>query len=146
MSVSRQSEIGFAGQGPSHAADGVFDAALLPRAMGIAEEGLHAELGVELMVEGELGAVIEGDGLAQPIGQRLEPSEELVNGWLGGFARLLGEQEDAGFALMGHQDGLPIGGEEHQIGLPMTGRTAVLGALGSLGDRDAQRSSNERCS
>src|SRR6266851_1815913 len=81
-------EVGFAGQGASHASDGVFDAALLPGAMGIAEEGLHAELGVELMVEGELGAVIEGDGLAQPIGQRLEPSEELLNGWLGGFARL----------------------------------------------------------
>jgi hypothetical protein len=31
--------------------------------MGIAEEGLDAELGFEVVVEGELGAVIEGNGL-----------------------------------------------------------------------------------
>src|SRR5216684_3741428 len=70
-------EVGFAGQGASHAPDGIFDAALLPGAMGIAEEGLHTKLGIELMVEGELGTVIEGDGLAQRVGQELEPGEQL---------------------------------------------------------------------
>src|SRR5439155_16162031 len=73
-------EVGFTGQGTSHAADGVFDAALLPGAMGIAEEGLHTELGVELMVESELGAIVEGDGLAQRVGQELEPGEKLLGG------------------------------------------------------------------
>ncbi len=58
-------EIGFAWQGPAHASDCVLDPALLPGAVGIAEEGLDAEFGFEAVVLGELGAVVEGDGLAQ---------------------------------------------------------------------------------
>jgi len=53
-------EIGLAGDEAPHAADGVFDAALLPGCMGIAEEGRHAE-GVEAVVAGELGAIVEGE-------------------------------------------------------------------------------------
>ena len=105
--------------------------------MGIAEEGLHAELGVELMVEGELGAVIEGDGLAQRAGQGFEPSLQLHGGRLGSLAGLLGEQEEAGLALVGDEDRLAIGGEEHQIGFPMPGRMPVLDLGWPLGDRDA---------
>src|SRR5260370_24105210 len=36
-------EVGFTGQGASHAADRVFDAALLPGAIGIAEGGFRTE-------------------------------------------------------------------------------------------------------
>src|SRR6266700_2207407 len=130
-------EVGFAGQGTSQATDGVLDAALLPGAMGIAEEGLEAELGFELMVEGELGAIVEGDGLAQRVGQGFEPSLQLLGGRLSGFAGLLGEQEDAGLALVGDEDRLAIGGKEHEIGFPMPGRMAVLDLGWPLGDRDA---------
>ena len=56
-------EVGGAGQRAPQAADGVLHAALLPGGMGIAEEGLDAQ-GVEAVVAGELGAVVEGEGLA----------------------------------------------------------------------------------
>ena len=36
---------------------------------GIAKEGLDAELLVELVVEGELGSVVEGDGRSDASGQ-----------------------------------------------------------------------------
>ncbi len=58
-------EVSFAGQVAAHASDGVFDAPLLPRFVGVAEEGGEAEALGELVMLGELGAVIEGDGLAQ---------------------------------------------------------------------------------
>src|SRR5437763_10319280 len=47
-------EVCLAGQGSSHAADGVFDGTLLPGTMGIAEEGSHAELVGEDEVLSEL--------------------------------------------------------------------------------------------
>ncbi len=61
--VAEQSEIGFARQGSSHAADGILHPALLPWCVGVAEEGFDI-VGVEFVVPGELGAVVEGDGLA----------------------------------------------------------------------------------
>ncbi len=94
-------QVGFAGQGASHATDRVFDAALPPGAVGIAEEGVDAELGFELMVEGELGAIVEGDGLAQRVGQGFEPGTQLLGGRLSGFAGLLGEQERRCWAISG---------------------------------------------
>src|SRR6266404_5898041 len=42
----------------AHAANGIFDAALLPRRIGIAEEGLNIDAMEPMM---ELGAVVEGD-------------------------------------------------------------------------------------
>ena len=65
-------EVGFSGQHTAQAADGVFDAAFLPRFVGVAEEGGEAEALGELVMLGELGAVIEGDGLTQGGRQRLE--------------------------------------------------------------------------
>ena len=62
--LSRQgSEIGLAGQGAAQAGDGMFDPALLPRDVRVTEEGLNAE-GMEMVMAGELGAIVEGDGLA----------------------------------------------------------------------------------
>jgi len=78
-------EISFAREVAAHAADGVFDAAFLPRFVGIAEEGGEAEVLGELVVGGELGAVIEGEGLAQGRGEGLEESEQAVGDGLGGF-------------------------------------------------------------
>ena len=51
--------------------------------MGIAEEGLDAEVGFEAVVLGELGAVVESDGLAQLGWQGLEPGDELASGGFG---------------------------------------------------------------
>jgi len=58
-------EIGFTGEVAAEASDGVFDAAFLPRFVGVAEEGGEAEALGELEMLGELGSVIEGKGLAQ---------------------------------------------------------------------------------
>ena len=52
-------EVGLAGQAPSQPADGVLHSALLPGRMGIAEEGLDAQI-VQLMMAGKLGSVVEG--------------------------------------------------------------------------------------
>ena len=62
-------QIGLAGQGPAQAPDGIFDPALLPGRMRITEKRLEAE-GMEVVMPGELGAVIEGDGLPPCGGQR----------------------------------------------------------------------------
>src|SRR5262249_1086747 len=106
---SQGEEVGFAGQGSAQASEGVLDAAFLPGTVGVAEEGLDAELGFEAVVLGELGAVVEGYGLAQLGRQGLEPGEETPGGWLGGFAWLPGEDENPGPALVGGEDGLSIG-------------------------------------
>ncbi len=62
-------QVGLAGQGPAQAPDGIFDPTLLPGRMRITEKRLEAE-GMEVVMPGELGAVIEGDGLPPCGGQR----------------------------------------------------------------------------
>ena len=58
------SEIRLPGKEAAQPADGVLDSPLLPWRVGVAEEGLDAEV-VELVMTGELGAVVEGDRLAK---------------------------------------------------------------------------------
>src|SRR6266849_2706531 len=82
-------EVCLARQGSSHAADGVFDGSLLPGTVGITEEGPDAELVGEDVVLSELGSVVEGDGLAPPPVERLEPGDELLGCRLRSFAGLL---------------------------------------------------------
>ena len=57
-------QVGLSGQEAAHAADGVLDAALLPRRVRVAEVGADAQ-GVEVVMASELGAVVEGDGLPE---------------------------------------------------------------------------------
>ena len=52
---------GLAGERAPQAADGVLHAPLLPGGAGIAEESLDTQ-GMEAVVAGELGAIVEGDG------------------------------------------------------------------------------------
>ena len=70
-----ESEIGLARNRPAHAADGIFNAAFLPRSVGVAEEGIDIER-VKFVVPGELGAVVEGDGLAQGLRQGCEQASD----------------------------------------------------------------------
>ena len=70
-------QIGFARQRSAEAADGVFDAALLPGCVWVAEVGFEAEL-VQAVMASELGAVVEGDGAAQARQARSWSG----NGWL----------------------------------------------------------------
>jgi len=48
----------------------------LPGCMGIAEEGIDAELAGDALVSGELGAVVEGDGTSQRRRQGLEHADQ----------------------------------------------------------------------
>ena len=57
------SQVGFSRKPSAHSSDGVFNAAFLPRRMGIAKESAHRE-SMESVVVSELGAIIEGDGSA----------------------------------------------------------------------------------
>jgi hypothetical protein len=59
----------------------------------VAEESTDGELLGEDVMLGELGAIVEGDGLAQAPVEGLEPGEELIGRRLSGFAGLLGQQE-----------------------------------------------------
>ena len=57
-------EVGLSGQEAAQATDRVFDAALLPRRMGVAEPSLDAKPSAQEIVLAELGSVVEGHGLA----------------------------------------------------------------------------------
>ena len=79
-------QVGLARQHASHASDGVLDAALLPGGVGVAEEGLDAQV-VEAVVTREFGAIVESDGLAP--GWR-QDCEQVVHGSGDGLCRLAG--------------------------------------------------------
>src|SRR5512132_2407245 len=55
--------------------------------MGVAEVGLRRQLGVEVLVEGEFAAVVEGDRSAGGFRQWAEDLPEDVIGGLGRFVR-----------------------------------------------------------
>ena len=79
----------FGGEGAPKAADGVFDAAFLPRRSRIAEVGMDAELAGQQVVAVEFAAIVEGDGLAQFGRERFEQAGEAFGdglrpeAWLG---------------------------------------------------------------
>src|SRR5665213_429020 len=123
-----------AGQMAPQAADGVLDPALLPGRPDIAEIGLDAEFVGQLVVEGELGAVVESDGAAQRRGDAGELGEQACHQGFGGFADLSGEQDEAAGALVDEEDRLAVRAEGHEVGLPMSGGAAI-GDVGADGDR-----------
>src|SRR5712664_2402918 len=82
--VRRESvEIGLARQEASESANGVFDAAFLPRGMRRAEEGRQSGPLVQAIVLGELGAIVEGQGAAKALGQGPEQFGQGSGGGLG---------------------------------------------------------------
>ena len=136
MLCGQGGEVGFTGQVAAHATDGVFDAAILPRLVGVAEEGGEAEGRGEWVMLGELGAVIEGDGRAQGGRQRGEPVEAFEHG-RSGFMGLAGEAERARGAFVSGQHGLAVFAEEQEIGFPVAGVGAVVGLGRAVVNRHA---------
>jgi hypothetical protein len=119
-------KIGLAWQEAAHTADGVLDAALLPGRIRVAEEGLDRQV-VQNPMAGELGSIVEGDGLAQRLRQDTKQAEEMTSDAVRG---LVGEpdcQQEAGLALVHGQDRLTVFCEHHQVGFPMTAGLAVGG-------------------
>ena len=125
-SVWERCEVGFAGHEAAHSSDGVFDTALLPGRVGIAEEGADRQA-VQLMMAGEFGAVVEGDGLTQLLGQSAEQIEEMTGNAVSGLAGQPDRQQEAGLALVHGQDGLTVFGEHHQVGFPMAAGLSIGG-------------------
>src|SRR5579883_230558 len=134
--ICEDGEVCFAGDEAAGAADGVFDSALLPRGIGVAEVGLDGEL-VERLVASELGSVVEGDGLTQRLGEGGEQGEEAASDAVGGFARQSCGEEDARLAFMKDEHGLAVFGEQHEVGFPMAGGVAIGGDLGPFGHGNA---------
>ena len=66
-------EVGFAWEGASETSYGVFDAALLPRRVGVAEEGVDTEL----VVECELGAIVDGEAFPEDLRDGVEEPGEV---------------------------------------------------------------------
>jgi hypothetical protein len=130
-------EVGFAREVATHAADGVFDAAFLPRFVGVAEESGEAETLSEQVMLGELGPVIESDGLAQGRRQRFKYLQEAFEDGLGGLIGLAGEAKKTRGAFVNGEDSLAVFAEEHEIGFPVTGHGAVLRLRWTIVNRDA---------
>ena len=136
-------QVGLARQGPAQAADGVFDAALLPGRVGLTEEGLEAER-MEGIMPREFRPVIEGDRLAPGGGQGREEGGDGVGDGRGGFAGGAGGDQQAGVALMEGQDGLAVDPEQHQVGLPVARSATIRGRGRPLGQRAAQSDEGRR--
>ena len=66
-------KVGFAREGASESAYGVFNAAFLPRGVGVAEEGVDTEL----VVECELGAIVDGEAFPEDLGDGVEEPGEV---------------------------------------------------------------------
>ncbi len=111
---------------------GVLDRAALPRRVRIAEEGRDSKITFQLLVLGELRAVVAGDGAPSGPRQAFEEAGEAGGGGLGGLARQAGGEGQAGLALDGGQKIASLGAEPHEVALPMAELIAGINGLSAL--------------
>src|SRR5579863_67568 len=112
-------EVGVSGQLAAQTTNRVFNAALLPRRVGVTEPGSDAKALVEEIVFAELGSVIEGDGLTQVGGHGFHHGAEIVGDRLR-CSRLLPHQQGAPrSAFLRHQQELSRFAEAHEVGFPV---------------------------
>src|SRR5579883_2346996 len=128
-------QVGLAGHEAPHPADGVFDAALLPGGVRIAEEGLDGEA-VQGQMTGELGAVVEGHGLPQALWQGSEQAGEMAGDANGNLAGETDAKQDTRGALVHGQDRLAVFGEHHEVGLPVARDAAIVDMEGPFCQRN----------
>ena len=115
---------------------GVFDSALLPGGVSIAEPGGHGAHAPQQGMPGEGRVIIESDGLAQrgfDAGEDRQHDRDGLGGGLSGEPR--GECH-AGFALMENEHG-PHALADDEVALPMTGFGSGVDILGPFVDGDA---------
>jgi hypothetical protein len=134
--IWQEDEVGLARQEAAHAADGIFDAALLPGSIAVAEEGLKAEP-VQQAMTGELGAVVEGQGSAQRRRQVGKHVDELIGDEIGGLTGWADPEQQARVPLVQAQHGLAVFCEQHQVGFPVTWGVPIGGLGRALGDGNA---------
>jgi hypothetical protein len=95
--------------------------------MRIAEVGFDPE-GMELVMESELGAVVEGDGASEFFRQLGKELMEFPGDRLCPFVRSFARQEEARLSFVDDESGLAVSGKEDEIAFPM----AIGFAAGSL--------------
>ena len=127
-------EVRFAGQRASKAADRVFHAAFLPRAVRVAEECLNAKDLVKPMVLGELVSVVEADGSEHRLRQFTEPTGDVSRRGNSFSTDRTVNDAEASLSFVKNQQSLISSGEHHKVGLPMTCRLATFDLSGSFGD------------
>src|SRR5262245_6847774 len=130
--VWKRGEVGLARNEAAHSTDGVLDAALLPGGIGIAEERVDGET-MELLMARELGAVVEGDGLAQLWWHAGKEPDEMPRDALGGLVRWSRCEQQSGLALVDGEDCLAVSGEQHEVSFPVSRGLAVGSGRGSFG-------------
>ena len=128
-------EVGFAWQGASQAPDGIFHAAFLPGAMGIAKEGLDANGVVKPVMLGELSSVVEADGFTQSLWKFAELTGDGPSGQDSFSIERVQHDAEAGLSLVENQQSLAISGEQHEVGFPMARRLAAFDLGRSFSDR-----------
>lgn len=128
-------KVGFAGQRASKAADRVFHAAFLPRAVRITEERLDAEGLVKPMVLGELVSVVEADGSEHRLRQFAEPTGDVLSRGNSFSTDRTVNYAEPSLSFVENQQSLIGSGEHHEVGLPMAWRFATFDLSGSLSDR-----------
>jgi len=136
LPVGEFGEIGFARQEAAHASDGIFDATFLPGGMRVAEEGRDVEI-VEFVVLGELGAIVDGDGLVERSWKATEKRGHAADDRRRGLAPWPGGDDCPRLALVQGENCLALPCEEDEVGFPMSRGTAVGGGWWPLGDGNA---------
>ncbi|MGY3692084.1 hypothetical protein ACVIGA_002164 [Bradyrhizobium sp. USDA 3240] len=81
---------------------------------------------------GKLGAVVEGDGLAQLLWKGSEEADEMACDTARNLAGKADAEQQARGALMHGQHGLTVLREHHQIGLPVPGDATVGNLKGPI--------------
>jgi hypothetical protein len=79
----------------------------LPGSVGITEESLDRQI-VQCQVAGELGAVVEGDALAQRVRQGSEQADEMARDAMRSLAGKAHGQQQARGPFMHGEDGLTV--------------------------------------
>ena len=127
-------EVGFSWEVASENAVGVLDGAALPGRMGIAEPGFHVQGLREVLMSGEFGSIVEGDGAARELGQALEDiPQEPVRG-LGCLAPQRGGQGETRDSLDQRQEIAVLGAELQEVALPVAEFLTPIDDLWSLMD------------
>ncbi len=102
--------------------------------MGITEPGFHVERPRGVLVSGEFGSIVEGDGAARELGQAPEDSPQEPISGLGCLALQRGGRGEARDALDQRQEVAAPGAELQEVALPVAEFLTPIDGLWSFVD------------
>lgn len=127
---------GFQRDEPPNSAIHVFDAALLPRAMRIAEIGLDADR-IELVVEEKFRPVVLRQRAAKRRRQGRKPVFKMIDSRLGRLCFLLGDEGKAGASFLSDQQIVFFVRKHKEVGFPVTILAALIDMKRPFSNRNA---------